>query len=252
MDPLQHSKKPNPIQESKRSQKKSTAPKKDAYARLLREHRSSKFSSYLEQYAKDLSNRSDESSPNVCLPAPSPARNIPQSREEVAHDFSDSSDFSPCSLKNKVEESYLSPRMAKLNSRFASQESEGRRGVPAGDATTSMTREGDVVVSCELTSPTPGDSHKRDGQQRKKKDSSKGFAPSEGHAKSPNKACKSEQEKEKPKKPKKKNPAQHDEDTRSKLKAPQWKDKMQQKKNICKLFSEKCQRKIFIFFPNVI
>ncbi|XP_008332490.1 DIS3-like exonuclease 2 isoform X2 [Cynoglossus semilaevis] len=134
--------------------------------------------------------------------------------------------------KNKVEESYLSPRMAKLNSRFASQDSEGRRGVPAGDATTSMTREGDVVVSCELTSPTPGDSHKRDGQQRKKKDSSKGFAPSEGHAKSPNKACKSEQEKEKPKKPKKKNPAQHDEDTRSKLKAPQWKDKMQQKKNI--------------------
>uniref|UniRef100_A0A8C5BZA2 DIS3-like exonuclease 2 n=1 Tax=Gadus morhua TaxID=8049 RepID=A0A8C5BZA2_GADMO len=77
---------------SKRSpNQSSTPPQKDAYARLLAQHHSSKFRSYLEQYVQE-----------------SPA---------AAVDLSDSSDFSPCSAKGRCEDSALSLYMEKLNGR---------------------------------------------------------------------------------------------------------------------------------------
>uniref|UniRef100_A0A7N6BLT9 DIS3-like exonuclease 2 n=1 Tax=Anabas testudineus TaxID=64144 RepID=A0A7N6BLT9_ANATE len=90
------SKKPNPNRETKRSQNQaSLPPQKDAYARLLSQHRSSKFSSYLEQYANDLSLQREGSGPSTLLKAQSDRLNIPQrKRDQVANDFSDSTNDS--------------------------------------------------------------------------------------------------------------------------------------------------------------
>uniref|UniRef100_A0A7N8WS13 DIS3-like exonuclease 2 n=1 Tax=Mastacembelus armatus TaxID=205130 RepID=A0A7N8WS13_9TELE len=173
----------------------SIPPQKDAYARLLSQHRSSKFSSYLEQYAKE---------------------------DQVANDFSDSSDFSPSSMKSKGEESSLSLYMEKLSTRSAHQDCERKQGVSdrqrrgqRRDTTTS--HDGDIESGEELCSFKPYESKKHQKQQKKNKDSNRDATSKEansfvGHPKSPKKAITGEQEQEKVKKSKKKNLPKHPEE----------------------------------------
>ncbi|CAL8326820.1 unnamed protein product [Arctogadus glacialis] len=109
---------------SKRSpNQSSTPPQKDAYARLLAQHHSSKFRSYLEQYVQEAPVQAVDSGP-----AAPPTQQTHSERVDIPHapegrslaaavDLSDSSDFSPCSAKGRGEDSALSLYMEKLNGR---------------------------------------------------------------------------------------------------------------------------------------
>lgn len=219
MDSPRQSKKANPNRETKRSQNQSSiAPQKDAYARLLSQHRSSKFSLYLEQYAKDLSLQTEGGGPSTQLKAQSDKLNIPQrKRDQVANDFSDSSDFSPSSIKSKGEESSLSLYMEKLSTRNTQQDGERKQGLSdrqrrgqRRDTTTSQ--DGDIESGEELSYLKTNESKKNQKQQKKNKDSSRDVASKEtsslvGHPHSPKKASTSGQEKAK--KSKKKNLPKH-------------------------------------------
>ncbi|KAM7401160.1 hypothetical protein PAMA_005382 [Pampus argenteus] len=225
MDSPRQSNKANLNREPKRSQNQSsTPPQKDAYARLLSQHRSSKFSMYLEQYAKESSFQKEGPGPSTMLKAQSEKLNIPQrKRDQVPNDFSDSSDFSPSSMKSKGEESSLSLYMEKLSSRNAQQDCERKLGVSdrqrrgqRRDTTTSQ--DGDIESGEELSSIKPYDSKKHQRQQKKNKDANRDVAPMEtdpvvGQSPlSPHKASTNRQEQEKMKKSKKKNPSKHPEE----------------------------------------
>lgn len=227
MDSPRQSKKPNPNRETKRSQNQaSLPPQKDAYARLLSQHRSSKFSSYLEQYANDLSLQREGSGPSTLLKAQSDRLNIPQrKRDQVANDFSDSSDFSPSSIKSKGEESSLSLYMEKLSARNTQQDGERKQALSdrqrrgqRRDTTTSQ--DGDIESGEELSCLKANDSKKHQKQQKKNKDSNKDVAFKEtnslsGQPQSPKKAGATGQEQEKAKKSKKKNLPKHVEEEES-------------------------------------
>ncbi|XP_030608531.1 DIS3-like exonuclease 2 [Archocentrus centrarchus] len=203
MDSPRKSKKATLNREPKRSQNQSsTPPQKDAYARLLSQHHSSKFSSYLEQYAKDTSFQREDNGPSPQFNPQSDRLSMPlQQRDQVLCDFSDSSDFSPSSTKSKGEESSLSLYMEKLNIRNAQQDCESRQGVSdrqqrrgqRRDTTTS--HDGDVESAEELGSLKPSDSKKHQKQQRKNKDSNRDVGPKEtdssvGRSQSPKKSKK--------------------------------------------------------------
>lgn len=221
MDSPRQSKKATPNRETKRGQNQSSiAPQKDAYARLLSQHRSSKFTLYLEQYAKDLSLQGDGNGPSTLLKAQSDRLNIPQrKRDQVANDFSDSSDLSPSSVKSKGEESSLSLYMEKLSTRNTQQDGERKQGLSdrqrrgqRRDTTTS--HDGDIESGEELSCLKPNDSKKHQKQQKKNKESNRDVAFKEtssfvGHHQSPKKASTSGQEQEKVKKSKKKNLPKH-------------------------------------------
>lgn len=213
--------------EPKRSQNQSsTPPQKDAYARLLSQHCSSKFSLYLEQYAKDTAFQREGNGPSTLLKAQSERLNIPQrKRDQVPNDFSDSSDFSPSSMKSKGEESSLSLYMEKLSTRSAPQDCERKQGVSDRQRwgqrrDTATSQDGDVESGEELSSFKPSDSKKHQKQQKKNKDSNRDVASKEtdsfvGCPQSPKKAGTSGQEQEKMKKSKKKNLPKHSEEEKS-------------------------------------
>lgn len=207
----------NMSREPKRSQNQSsTPPQKDAYARLLSQHSSSKFSLYLEQYAKDVSFQREGHGPSTLLNAQSDRLNIPQRRkDQVPNDFSDSSDFSPSSMKCKGEESSLSLYMEKLSTRSAQQDCERKQGVSDRQRRgqrrdTATSHDGDIESGEELISLKPSDSKK----QQKKKDL-KETDSLVGRPQSPKKANKSGQEREKMTKSKKKNLSKHPEEEKS-------------------------------------
>uniref|UniRef100_A0A3P8U954 DIS3-like exonuclease 2 n=1 Tax=Amphiprion percula TaxID=161767 RepID=A0A3P8U954_AMPPE len=252
MDSPQQSK-ANLNREPKRSQNQSsTPPQKDAYARLLSQHRSSKFSSYLEQYAKDSSIQREGNWPNPLLKAQSDRLNTPQQkRDQVFYDFSDSSDFSPSSMKSRGEESSQSMYMEKLSIRNAQQDCERQQGVcdrqrrgQRRDTTTS--HDGDIESGEELGSLKPNEVKKQQKQQRRFKDSNKDGTSKEtdsfvGRPQSPKKASPSGQEQDKMKKSKKKMLHQEEEKNRegmsqmtladaqmSRPKSPHGKEKRQQ------------------------
>ncbi|XP_059200802.1 DIS3-like exonuclease 2 [Centropristis striata] len=194
----------------------STPPQKDAYARLLSQHCSSKFSLYLEQYAKDTAFQREGNGPSTQLKAQSDRLNIPQrKRDQVPNDFSDSSDFSPSSMKSKEEESSLSLYMEKLSMRSAQQDCERKQGVPDRQRwgqrrDTATSQDGDVESGEEL-SLKPKDSKKHQKQQKKNKES-KETESFIGRPQSPKNAGTSGQEQEKMKKSKKKNPPKQPEE----------------------------------------
>nr|XP_040027407.1 DIS3-like exonuclease 2 isoform X1 [Gasterosteus aculeatus aculeatus]XP_040027408.1 DIS3-like exonuclease 2 isoform X1 [Gasterosteus aculeatus aculeatus] len=202
--------------EPKRTQNRpSNPPQKDAYARLLGQHRSSKFSLYLEQYAKDTEFQREGNWPSPSPKAQSDRQNIPQKqRDQVPHDFSDSSDFSPSSMKRKGEESSLSLYMEKISTRTAQQDFERMPGVSDRQRCgqrrdTATSQDGDVESGEELGSLKPNESRKHQKQQRKTKDSNKDVTSKEtdsfvARPQSPNTAGTSGQEQEKMKKSKKK------------------------------------------------
>ncbi|CAN9503072.1 unnamed protein product [Ophioblennius macclurei] len=187
MDPPRQSKGANPKnRDPKHSQNKlSSHPRqKDAYARLLSQHCSSRFSSYLEQCVKDSLQRES----NGPGPGPKPQSerlNIPQrQRDQVLNDFSDSSDFSPSSMKNRGEESSLALYMEKLNNHSAQDDCERKQGLAdrqrrgqRRDTTTS--HDGDIESGEELGALTPTNAKKHQKQQKKTKDSNKDAASKE-------------------------------------------------------------------------
>ncbi|XP_076601394.1 DIS3-like exonuclease 2 [Chaetodon auriga] len=221
MDSPRQCKKANMSREPKRSQNQSsTAPQKDAYARLLSQHSSSKFSLYLEQYAKDVSFQGEGQGPSTLLKAQSDRLNIPQrKKDQVFNDFSDSSDFSPSSMKSKGEESSLSLYMEKLSTRSAQQDCERKQGVSDRQRRgqrrdTATSHDGDIESGEELISLKPSDSKKHQKQQKKNKD----FKDTDsfvGRPQSPKKANKSGQEREKMTKSKKKNQPKHPDEEKS-------------------------------------
>ncbi|KAA8587427.1 hypothetical protein FQN60_016289 [Etheostoma spectabile] len=217
----------NRNREPKRSQNQSsTPPQKDAYARLLSQHCSSKFSLYLEQYAKDTAFQREGNGPTTLLKVQSDRQNIPQrKRDQVPNDFSDSSDFSPSSMKSKGEESSLSLYMEKLSTRSAQPDCERKQGVSDRQRwgqrrDTATSHDGDVESGEELSTLKPNDSRKHQKQQKKSKDSNREVTSKEadsfvGHPQSPKKASTSGQEQEKMKKLKKKNLPKHPEEEKS-------------------------------------
>lgn len=216
MDSPHQSKKANLNREPKRSQNhSSTPPYKDAYARLLSQHNSSKFSQYLEQYAKEISSQSDGLGTSTQVKAQSDRLNIPQRRrDQVPNNLSDSSDFSPSSLRNKGEDSSLSLYMEKLNARGTQQDCERKQGVSdrqrrgqRRDTTTS--HDSDIESGEEFSSLKPSQSKK---QQKKNKDS-KETDLFVGCPQSPKKASAAGQE-QKMNKSKKKNKNLEEEDGR--------------------------------------
>lgn len=207
MDSPRQSTKANLNREPKRSQNQSSAPpQKDAYARLLSQHNSSKFSLYLEQYAKETSFQWEGHGPSTLLRAQSDRLNIPQrKRDQVPNNLSDSSDFSPSSMKSKGEDSSLSLYMEKLITRSAQQDCERKQGVSDRQRRgqrrdTATSHDGDIESGEELCSLKPNQSKK---QQKKNKDS-KETDSFVGCSQSPKKASTSGQE-QKVTKPKKKN-----------------------------------------------
>ncbi|XP_041848575.1 DIS3-like exonuclease 2 [Melanotaenia boesemani] len=233
MDSPPQSKKANSNRGTKRIQNPlSTPPQKDAYTRLLSQHRSSKFSLYLEQYAKDSSFQKEENGPGPgnglgpALGVQSDKLNIPQRKKDpVLCDFSDSSDFSPSSLKNVGGESSLSLYKEKLSSRNAQQECERKHGASdwqrcgqRRDTTTSQ--DGDIESGEEIGCLKPGNAKKHQKHQKKNKDFNGDVASKEaelfvGHLKSPKKTRTSVQEQDKVKKSKKKNPPKQPEEEKN-------------------------------------
>ncbi|XP_029971606.1 DIS3-like exonuclease 2 isoform X2 [Salarias fasciatus] len=180
----------------------SNPPQKDAYARLLSQHCSSRFTSYLEQCIKESLQR-DGSGPGPGLKAQSERLNIPQrQRDPVFNDLSDSSDFSPSSMKSRAEESSLALYMEKLNSLSVQDDCERKPGVTdrqrrgqRRDTTTS--HDGDIESGEELGALTPTNAKKHQKQQKKTRDSSREAADALGGDWTP--ANEQEQEKTKAK-----------------------------------------------------
>ncbi|TNN81422.1 hypothetical protein EYF80_008194 [Liparis tanakae] len=206
--------------EPKRNQ---NPPQKDAYGRLLNQHSSSKFSQYLEQYAKDATFQKEGNGPSTLPKAQSDMQNIPQrQRDQLGNDLSVPGDSSK---KGKGEESTLSLYMEKLSTRSPQQDFERKQGVSDRQRwgqrrDTATSHDGDVESGEELGSLNPNESKKHLKQQKKAKDSNKDVASKEtdssvGCPQSPNTAGTSGQEPEKIKKAKKKKLLRHPEEDRS-------------------------------------
>lgn len=186
MDPPRQSKKANLNREPKRNHNHTGSPHlKDAYARLLSQHNGAKFSQYLEQYAQDISAQREGLGTSTVLRAQSDRLNIPQRKgDQVPNHFSDSSDFSPSSLKSKGEERSLSLYMEKLNSRSAQQECERKQGVferqqRGQRKDTATSQDGDIESGEDAASLKPTQSKK---QQKKNKDSKESSSPKKASA----------------------------------------------------------------------
>uniref|UniRef100_A0A3B5QPE4 DIS3-like exonuclease 2 n=1 Tax=Xiphophorus maculatus TaxID=8083 RepID=A0A3B5QPE4_XIPMA len=180
MDPAQQSNKTKRHRGMRRSQNQSAAtPPKDAYARLLSQHRSSMFASYLAQYAQDSLTQKEENGSSASLQAHSDRLNLPQQKKDhVLIEFPDSSEFSPSSSKKKGEESSLSLYMEKLSSHSDQQECERKPGVSERqrrgqrrDTTTSQ--DGDIESGEELAGSRGNGPKKQQKQQKKRDDPNK-------------------------------------------------------------------------------
>ena len=175
---------------SKRSPNQlSTPPQKDAYARLLGQHHSSKFRSYLEQYVQESPVQLDDNGPaspftqthseRVDIPHATKGRN-----QAAAVDFSDSSDFSPSSVKGRCEDSALSLYMEKLNGRgggggsLPTQDVDRKQGVGERRGQrrdTATSHDGDVDSAEENgSSHKPSDAKPQQQQQQRQPKKNKG------------------------------------------------------------------------------
>lgn len=220
MDSAREPRKGNQNRKNDTQNKPQKPPQKDAYARLLSQHRSHKFNTYLDQFAKNLG--LNEGNGLVAPPpkAQSDGLNIPQRRrEQLPNDFSDSSDFSPSSLKAKAAESALSLYMEKLHLGSSHQDCEMKQGgcerLRQGqrrDTTTSQ--DGDIESGEELMAFNESKKHQK--QHKKNKD----LPSTEDCPQTPNKAAStgSQDPPEKSKKAKKKNSPKQQEDQKNKVK----------------------------------
>ncbi|MED6260087.1 DIS3-like exonuclease 2 [Ataeniobius toweri] len=210
MDSPRQSKKTKQNRDGKRIQNQSRAPpQKDAYARLLSQHRSGMFSSYLEQCAQDSLSQKEANDTSSALQVHSDRPNAAQQRRDQGVN-----DLSPSSLKNKRGESSLSLYIEKLSIHNAQQECERKQGVSERqrrgqrrDTTTSQ--DGDIESGEEAACSRPNSAKKYQKQQRKKDDPHKNVGPKAPEINvclpaPPMDASSSEQEQEKGMKSKKK------------------------------------------------
>lgn len=151
-----NSKKPK-NQESKQNQSQSfTPPQKNAYARLLSQHNSSKFSLYLKQHMVDAAPQTEEIVSSTPVKAQSDVQNVTLKKgDQGPIGFSNSAEFSPSALKSQGEASSLSLYMQKVVTRNGQHDSERKQGVSdrphraqRRDTTTSY--DGDVESGEEL------------------------------------------------------------------------------------------------------
>ncbi|RVE61474.1 hypothetical protein OJAV_G00171020 [Oryzias javanicus] len=182
MDSPRPGKKPNFNREPKRNQNQLRSPRqKDAYARLLSQHRTGKFSAFLEEFGKDSVLKKEGT---AGLEAQSDSLTVPpQKVDHVPRDFSDSSDFSPPIVTAKES---LSLYMKKLSSSGA-QEVERKQGVPdvqrrGQRRDTATSQDADIESGEELGSVKPSHSKKHQKQQKKNKESNRDAAPKEVQA----------------------------------------------------------------------
>ncbi|KAM6948751.1 DIS3-like exonuclease 2 [Aplochiton taeniatus] len=172
--PPRHSKEGDRNRDTKRGQGHAgTSPKKqkDAYARLLSQHNSSKFKSYLEEYAQSQL-QGGENGPSTASRTRSERQEIPLRKKEQGFvECSDSSDFSPSSVKVR-DESSLSLYNEKMSSRGARPPeadrklgvSDHRRHGERRDTNTSQ--DGDVESGEEFGARRPRDSQQQQQQQQ--------------------------------------------------------------------------------------
>ncbi|XP_061588980.1 DIS3-like exonuclease 2 [Cololabis saira] len=198
MDPPRQPKNAHLNREPKRSQNPSAAPpQKDAYARLLSQHNSSKFHLFVEQFAKNPPLQREGCGPGPMLEAQSDRLHIPpRKRDQVLNDVSASCDFSPSFMKNKDESSASAPQEGEKRQSTSVQRHGQRRD-------TATSQDGDIESGEELGSLIPNHSKRH---QRKNKESCKETEATAGHLKSPKKVNASVQEQVKMKMKKKVSP----------------------------------------------
>ncbi|XP_034038735.1 DIS3-like exonuclease 2 [Thalassophryne amazonica] len=217
MDSPRQYRQDNHNQEPKRIQSHSNAPQKNAYAKLVSQHNSSKFRSYLDHYVKELSIQIEENRHSTLPKDQCDKLDIPErKRDKIPHEFSDSSGFSPSSFKSKGDESSLSLYMEKLSTRSAHQDCDRKPGVSDKShrgqrRDTATSHDGDIESGEELVSLKPDDLKKRHKQQKKNKDSDRELSSKDvescvGCPKSPRKVKTSTQEQEMKKSKKKTQP----------------------------------------------
>lgn len=213
MDSLCNSKKPTTQEPAQKQNQSSTPPpQKNAYARLLSQHNSSKFSLYLQQHMADTMSQIEELMPSTLTKVQNDVQNVNVKKgEPVPCNLSDSTDDSP--LKGTGEASSVSLYLQKLVTRNGQQDCE-RKQAAAGrqqrgqrrDTTTSY--DGDVESGEELHLLQCNQAKK---QQKKHKDFQETGAVF-GSSQSPKTACAAEQE-QKTAKSKKKPQKNPEEDT---------------------------------------
>ncbi|XP_061790965.1 DIS3-like exonuclease 2 [Nerophis lumbriciformis] len=210
MDSPRQSKGAHQKRDAKGSQSEPKPPRcKDAYARLLSQHRSSTFTKFLEQYAKEPSLPKDDKGQVVLLSykqfSMQGERSSQQKGDLVPSPAPDSGDFSPSSSKDKGDESSLSLYMMKLSTHNAQHDGERKPGVcekqrKGQRRDTATSQDGDIESGEELSALAPNDTKKHQRQRKKTKDPNKdaGLSAESGQ----NKACsnKPEQEDKKAKK----------------------------------------------------
>uniref|UniRef100_A0A667YUL0 DIS3-like exonuclease 2 n=1 Tax=Myripristis murdjan TaxID=586833 RepID=A0A667YUL0_9TELE len=220
MDSPRQSKKANRNREAKCNQNHSSTPQKDAYARLVSQHNSSKFRLYLEQYAKESTFQGEENGPRAPTSARSDRLDIPQRKmDQMFIEFSDSSDFSPSSMKSRGEESSLYLYMEKRNSRGGQQDCDKKHSVSDRQRRgqrrdTATSHDGDIESGEELSSLKLKDSKQQQKQQKKSKERDHGSKEAVS-IQSPKKISPSGPEQEKTKKLKKKNLAKNHQEEKS-------------------------------------
>lgn len=220
MDSPRQSKKANRSREAKCNQNHSSTPQKDAYARLVSQHNSSKFRLYLEQYAKESTFQGEENGPRAPTSARSDRLDIPQrKKDQMFIEFSDSSDFSPSSMKSRGEESSLYLYMEKRNSRGGQQDCDKKHSVSDRQRRgqrrdTATSHDGDIESGEELSSLKLKDSKQQQKQQKKSKERDHGSKEAVS-IQSPKKISPSGPEQDKTKKLKKKNLAKNYQEEKS-------------------------------------
>lgn len=149
-----NSKKPK-SQESKQNQSQSfTPPQKNAYARLLSQHNSSKFSLYLKQHMVDAAPQTEAIL--AATPDKSDVQNVTLRKgDQGPVAFPHSAEFSPSAMKSKGEASSLSLYMQKLVTRNGQHDGERKQGVSdrqhrARRRDTATSYDGDVESGEEL------------------------------------------------------------------------------------------------------
>lgn len=130
MDSPCNSKKPTKREPKHNQSQSCPPPQKNAYARLLSQHNSSRFSLYLKQHMVDTTPRTEEITPSAASKAQSDIPNVTFKKgDQGPIDFSNSAEFSPPASKSKGEASSLSLYMQKLVTRNGQQECERKQGV---------------------------------------------------------------------------------------------------------------------------
>lgn len=183
MDSPCNSKKPTKREPKQNQSQSCPPPQKNAYARLLSQHNSSKFSLYLKQHMVDTTPQTEEIMPSTQIKAQSDIQNVTFKKEDHGPmDFSNSAEFSPPASKSKGEASSLSLYMQKLVTRNGQNDCERKQGVSDGQhrgqrRDTATSYDGDVESGEELHLLKCNQSKKQPKKNQECQDSDALFGP---------------------------------------------------------------------------